>query len=550
MTRKIIIIGGVAGGASCAARLRRLCEKDEIILFEKGEYISFANCGLPYYIGDIIKSRDSLLVTTSDKFKKRFNIDVRNRSEVIKINRDKKEVKVCNLENASEYTEKYDYLVLSPGAMPVRPNMPGIDDDLIFTLRTVPDADKIKQHIQTKAPKNVVVVGGGFIGLEMAENFVGQGLDVTIVEKMNQVMPVLDYDIANHVSKYMAKNGVKFILGTGISGFEKKGDKLFVMLEDGSKIETDFAVLCIGVRPDTILARDAGIDVEKNGAIKVDRYLKTNDPNIFAIGDAVIISNPIVGTQWGVALAGPANKQARVVADIINNMDEEYQGAIGTSIVKIFDRSVASTGCSESYLKKNNIKYEKSFIYANDHASYYPDAQQMLVKLIFDPIDGKLLGAQAFGKQGVDKRIDVIASLIKQGKTTQDLKDLDLAYAPPYGSAKDPVNIAGCVADNIVNKKVVVCHWHDVEGFQKDKDKNMILDVRTEKEYSKGTIEGAINIPIDELRERLNEVPKNKRIVIFCRVGLRGYIAYRILAQNGYDAVNLSGGYLLYKQAC
>ena len=396
----------------------------------------------------------------------------------------------------------------------------------------------------------MVVVGGGFIGLEMAENFVGQGLDVTIVEKMNQVMPVLDYDIANHVSKYMAKNGVKFILGTGISGFEKKGDKLFVMLEDGSKIETDFAVLCIGVRPDTILARDAGIDVEKNGAIKVDRYLKTNDPNIFAIGDAVIISNPIVGTQWGVALAGPANKQARVVADIINNMDEEYQGAIGTSIVKIFDRSVASTGCSESYLKKNNIKYEKSFIYANDHASYYPDAQQMLVKLIFDPIDGKLLGAQAFGKQGVDKRIDVIASLIKQGKTTQDLKDLDLAYAPPYGSAKDPVNIAGCVADNIVNKKVVVCHWHDVEGFQKDKDKNMILDVRTEKEYSKGTIEGAINIPIDELRERLNEVPKNKRIVIFCRVGLRGYIAYRILAQNGYDAVNLSGGYLLYKQAC
>jgi len=548
MTKRIVIVGGVAGGATSAARLRRLSENDEIVLFERGEHISFANCGLPYYIGDVIKDKEKLLVTTADHFRERFNVDVRTKSEVIKLDRERKRVMVKDHSTGKEYEQEYDHLILSPGAQPIKPPLPGVDDERVFTLRTVPDAVRIKEYIEKKNAESAVVIGGGFIGLEMAENLHRRGIRVTVVEKLPQVMPNLDPEIANVITQHMKLKKVNFILGTGISGFSDSSGKLSADLENGDRLSCDMAILSIGVRPDTKFIADTGIEVEKNGAIRVDNQMRTNDPNIFAIGDAVMTDNPILGTRWGIALAWPANREARVVADVINGMDEKYPGTIGTSIVKIFDLTVAATGCSEKYLKQSNVSYKKIYTHSPQHVTYYPGATPISIKLLFDPSDGRIFGAQMIGLAGVDKRIDVLATAIRCGAKVTDLKNLELAYAPPYGAARDPINILGYVAENAITKKVDICQWDDVDRMRSEGDK-YFLDVRTPEEYSLGTVADASNIPVDELRQRLDEVPKDKSIVSFCQVGLRGYIASRILTQNGYKSMNMTGGYKTFQQA-
>lgn len=544
MARKIVIVGGVAGGATCAARLRRLSEEDEIVVLERGEYISFANCGLPYYVGDVIKEKDKLLVITAEHFRERFNVDVRTFNEAVKIDRDKKRVVVKDLKGNKEYSESYDVLILSPGAQPVRPPLPGIDDDRVFTLRTVPDAARIRSFVEETKAARAVVVGGGFIGLEMAENFRERGVNVTVVEMLPQVMPNLDPEIANLITQHMKLKNVGFVLGSGIKGFKRDKGKLVAEIQNGTEFACDLAVLAIGVRPDTRFIAEAGVDVEKNGAIKVDAKMRTNDPAIFALGDAVIVDNPIVDAKWGVALAWPANRQARVVADVINGIDESYPGTIGTSVVKIFDLTVASTGCSEKYLQRSGIAYQRSYTHSPHHVGYYPGAVPITIKLTFDPKTGKIFGVQAVGTSGVDKRVDVIAAAIRCGARVSDLKNLECAYAPPYGAAKDPVNVAGMAAENIISGKVDVVHWDEVERLQKEGA--FFLDVRTKDEYDLGTIAAATNIPVDEMRPRLDELPKDKPIVVFCQVGLRGYIAARMLSQRGFKVSNLSGGYKTY----
>lgn len=546
MKKKILIVGGVAGGATCAARLRRLSEQDEIIILERGDHISFANCGLPYYIGSVIKDRQRLLLQTPESFHKRYNVDVRIRSEVTKIDRAAKAVTIKDLSSNREYTEGYDYLLLSPGAQPIKPPLPGINDQRIFTLRNIPDTDIIKRHIDESHPKTALVIGGGFIGIEMAENLHALGIQVTLVERMDQVMPPIDRDIANALAIHIRDKGVELILGASLKEFNGEED-LIAILDDGRKISCDMAILSIGVRPDTKFLTDSGIELEQNGAIRVNDQMRTNDPSIFAVGDAVTTNNPISDNPWWIALATPANRQARLVADIINGIDAHYPGTIGTSVVKVFDLTVASTGCSEKYLKANGIKYEKSFTHSANHAGYYPGATPVTTKLIFDPASGKILGAQIIGQNGVDKRIDVIATAVRCNAKAGDLKNLELSYAPPYGSAKDPVNIAGYVADNILNRTVEICHWHDIED--RLKKGAFLLDVRTKLEFEGGSIDGAKNIPIDELRSRLNEIPTGETVIAYCAVGLRGYLACRILTQSGYKTLNLSGGYTTYYQA-
>ena len=544
---KIIIIGGVAGGATTAARIRRADESAEIILFEKGKYISYANCGLPYYIGGVIQEREKLFVQTPEAFSNRFHIDVRTESEVIAINREKKSVTVRAI-NGSTYEESYDKLLLSTGASPVRPPLRGIDLNGIFTLRNVADTDKIKSYIQTHNPQKAVVVGAGFIGLEMAENLHAQGAEVSIVEMGNQVMAPIDFSMAALVHQHLMDKGVNLYLEQAVDSFEQEGKRLKVNFKNGHSILADIVILSIGVRPETSLAKAAQLTIGPAGGIAVNDYLQTSDSSIYAIGDAIEYRHPITGEPWLNYLAGPANRQGRIVADNILGSQIPYEGAIGTSIAKVFDMTVASTGLPAKRLRLEKIDYVSSTIHPSSHAGYYPNALPMSIKITFDKQTGRLYGAQIVGYDGVDKRIDEFALVIKHNGTIYDLLSIEQAYAPPFSSAKDPVALAGYVAENILSGKVALCYWRDLKDSKPES--TILLDIRTQDEYALGSLPGAVNIPLDELRERMNELPKDKAIITFCAVGLRGYLAYRILVQHGFTNVkNLSGGLKTYKAA-
>ena len=543
-----LIIGGVAGGATVATRLRRMDEKANIILFERGKYVSYANCGLPYYIGDTINNREKLFVQTAKGFTDRFRIDIRTEQEVTAIRPDKKEVEIKNLSTGETYTETYDKLVLSPGAEPLRPGIEGIGSKKIFTLRNVPDTDTIKNYVNTENPKRAIVVGGGFIGLEMAENLYDLGIQVDVVEMANQVMAPLDFSMAAIVHRQLTDKGVGLHLEDGVSRFEEKDGGVTVHLRSGKQIATDMVLLSIGVRPETKLAKDAGLAIGERGGIAVNDYMQTSDADIYALGDAVEVRHLVTGQPALIPLAGPANKQGRIVADnIVFGNKKKYPGSIGTSIAKVFDLTVAAAGANAKLLQQNNIPYISSYTHGASHAGYYPGAVPLSIKILFAPENGKLLGAQIVGFNGVDKRIEMLAQVIQRGGTVHDLTELEHAYAPPYSSAKDPVNMAGFVAENILNKKSRIIQWRELAELPAD---TIRIDVRTHDEYKLGTIPGFINIPVDELREHLDELPKEKPIVVTCAVGLRGYLAYRILVQNGFKHVrNLSGGYKTWSVA-
>lgn len=539
---KYLIVGGVAGGATVAARLRRIDENAEIILFERGKYVSYANCGLPYYIGGTITERDKLFVQTARGFTARFNIDIRTEQEVTAIHPKEKTVEIRELNTARTYIENYDKLILSPGAEPLRPGIEGINSDKIFTLRNVPDTDTIKKYVSRNNPRHAVVVGGGFIGLEMAENLHHLGIRVAVVEMANQVMAPLDYSMAAIVHQQLIEKQVDLRLEDGVSRFEETPEGIIVHLRSGKQITTDLVLLSIGVRPETRLAKEAGLSLGSLGGIAVNDYMQTSDPDIYALGDAVEVLNPVTGKPALIPLAGPANKQGRIVADnIVFGNRETYKGTIGTSIAKVFDLTVAAAGANAKLLKREGIPYQSSYTHSASHAGYYPGTVPMSIKILFSPDNGQLLGAQVVGFDGVDKRIEMLEQVIQRKGTVYDLTKLEQAYAPPYSSAKDPVNMAGYVAENILTKKVEVIDWRKISQLSSD---TILVDVRTADEYSLGSIPGAINIPVDELRNRLSELPKDKPIVVTCAVGLRGYLAYRILVQHGYkDVKNLSGGY-------
>lgn len=542
---KVLIVGGVAGGASAAARLRRLDENAEIILFERGEHISYANCGLPYYVGDVIREQDRLLVQTPEAMRARFRIDVRVNSEVTALDRTGKKVHVRETKTGLEYDESYDKVILSPGARPFVPRIEGRDLPGVFTLRNVPDTLRIREFVDSGKVRRAVVVGGGFIGIEMAENLRERGIPVTLVEALDQVMAPFDYEMAAVLQSSLKQNGIALSLGSAITGIRSAGNSLEVLLDKGGPVPADMVVLSIGVRPESELARDAGLEIGERGGIRVDRHQRTSDPDIYAVGDAIETYDMISGKNTLLPLAGPANRQGRTAADNIAGRDVPFEGVIGSSIIKVFDLAAATTGSNEKNLKRNGIPYEKTYIHPLSHAGYYPGGTQMTLKLLFSPETRKVLGAQAVGPDGVDKRIDVIATAIKLGATVDQLQNLELAYAPPFSAAKDPVNMAGFTAVNILDGLTRVLHWHDVDGL--DRNRFVILDVRTPEEFELGHIEGAQNLPVDDLRDRLADVPHDKEILIYCRVGLRGYVAERILRQNGFDAVyNLSGGFLLY----
>lgn len=542
--KKILIVGGVAGGASTAARLRRMDEEAEIVLFERGEYISFANCGLPYYVGDIIKDREALFVQTPQGMSRRFNIDVRVNSEVIHIDSYKKQVEVLDHVTGITYDESYDRLVLSPGANPIKPSIPGIDRENVFVVRNIPDTFRITNYIQRYSPKKAAVIGGGFIGLEMAENLMLKGLDVSLIEMANQVMPPIDYDMAAFVHPYMKQKGIRLYLSDGAQEIKHNNNKTIIKLRSGEQVEADLIVLAIGVKPDVTLAKDAALEIGPTGGIRVDKYLRTSDPDIYAIGDAVEVMDFVNGHPAVIPLAGPANKQGRIVANNICGIEDAYDGTQGTSIVKLFDMVIASTGNNEKILKKYDIPYIRSYTHSPSHAGYYPGAGLVSIKLLFRSDDGRILGAQIIGSDGVDKRIDVLSTAIRAGLTVYDLEELELAYAPPFSSAKDPVNMAGYVAANILKGDHLVIYWDEIDDLT---DEQVIVDVRTGAEYGQGAIPGAWNIPLDTLRDRIDELPRDKEIIIYCRVGLRGYLAARILMQNGFKVRNLSGGYITYK---
>lgn len=541
--KKIVIVGGVAGGATAAARLRRLNEEDEIVLFERGEYISFANCGLPYYIGEVITERKKLLVQTVEGMGTRFNMDIRNLSEVTSINRDRKTVTVTNVRTGESYEESYDILVLSPGAKPIVPSIPGIQEaKTLFTLRNVPDTDRIKIYTDNEKPKHAVVIGGGFIGVEMAENLRERGIEVALVEMADQVMAPIDFEMAAIVHTHMKEHGVELILQDGVHSFEQEGT--IVKLNSGRTIQTDMIILAIGVQSESTLAKGAGLELGIRGTIKVNETLQTSDPSIYAIGDAIEVRDYINGAETMIPLAWPANRQGRLVADHINGRDVKYKGTLGTSIAKVFDITAAATGNNEKTLKRFGLPYEVIHIHPANHATYYPGAEQISLKLIFNKETGQIYGAQAVGKDGVDKRIDVIATAIKAGMKVMDLPDLELSYAPPYSSAKDPVNMAGYVASNIVAGDVETVQWYEIDELVKQG--KLLLDVRDAKEIARGYIQGAVNIPLHELRSKLKELPKNETIYVTCQVGLRGYLASRILQQAGLRVKNLDGGYKTY----
>jgi len=543
---KYVIVGAVAGGASTAARLRRMDEKAEIVIFEKGEYISYANCGLPYYIGDVIKDRDKLFVQTASSFNKRFNIDVRVKTEVISIDKENKTLTAFNLVTHAEYTETYDKLVLSPGADPVRPPLPGIGLEGIFTLRNVADTDYIKEYVEQRKSGKAVVIGGGFIGLEMAENLFHLGLDVSIVEMGNQILAPVDFPTAAIVQQHIRAKGIDLRLNSSVARFESKLGKLNVLLSNGEELDADIVILSIGVRPDTRLAVKAGLQLGKARGIFVNEYLQTSNPDIYAVGDAIEFANPITGQSMNTYLAGPANKQGRICANnIVLGNKEKYLGAINTAIVKVFDMTVATSGTVSKHLQAAQIPHVVSTTHSSSHASYYPGAQPLHIQILFSPVDGRLLSAQIAGYEGVDKRIDLLSSVIKRKGTIYELMEMEHAYAPPFSSAKDPVNIAGFVAENILTHRMTPFYWDQVAQLDRD---SLLIDVRSEEEHQSGTIPNAINIPIDELRKDSDAIPKNKVIYLFCEVGQRGYLAQRILNQNGFSNVkNLSGGYSTWR---
>jgi len=548
---KHVIIGGVAGGATTAARIRRNDENAEIIMFEKGKYISYANCGLPYYIGDVIKDRAKLFVQTPESFGKRFNVDVRVNSEVIGIDTEKQLVTVRNAKG-DEYRESYDKLLLSPGANPVKPPLPGIDSEGIFTLRNVDDTDRIKEYMRSHPIRRAVVVGAGFIGLEMAENLHATGAHVAIVEMAEQVMTPIDFSMAGLVHQHLYQKHVDLHLNQAVQGFipvSGPDPSIKINLKNGNELEADIVILSIGVRPDTTLAKQAGITLGRTGGIQVNEYLRTSAENVYAIGDAIEFPHPVSGEPWLNYLAGPANRQARIVADNMVSGDRiKYEGSIGTSIARVFDLTVASTGLPGKKLKQLNIPYLTSTTHSNSHAGYYPNALQMSTKITFDPETGRLYGGQIVGYDGVDKRIDLLAHVVKKQGSIYDLITMEHAYAPPFSSAKDPVAIAGYVASNILSGKMKPVYWRKMQKTGPGEVTK--LDVRTAAENSLGTISGSVNIPVDELRNRLDEVPRDKPVYVFCAVGLRGYLASNILIQNGFNNVyNLSGGYKTYEAA-
>jgi len=543
---KYVIIGAVAGGASTAARLRRNDEHAEIVIFEKGEYISYANCGLPYYIGNVITDRDELFVQTAASFNQRFNIDVRTLTEVLAINRSAKTISARHQITDEVYEESYDKLVLSPGAEPVRPPLPGIALKGIFTLRNVADTDYIKSYVQQESVKKAVVIGAGFIGLEMAENLYLLGLDVTVIEMASQVLTPVDFPIAAILQQHIRAKGAHLHLNTAVSGFEQSESGLKVLLSNGKALDADVVILSIGVKPDTKLAADAGLKIGEARGIFVNEYMQTSDPDIYAVGDAIEFTNPITQKPMITYLAGPANKQGRICADnIVFGPHHTYKGSINTAIVKVFDMTVATAGVPSKQLQQLGIRHHVSTITGGSHAGYYPDAKQMTIQLAFTPEEGRLLSAQVAGFDGVDKRLDILSSVIKRKGTIAELTEFEHAYAPPFSSAKDPVNMAAFAAENILQKRSILFYWNE---FSKITPDDVLLDVRTKGEYKAGKILDAINIPVDELRSRLNEIPTGKKIYIYCLGGLRGYLAQRILMQNGYsDTLNLSGGYQLWK---
>ncbi|WP_039986759.1 FAD-dependent oxidoreductase [Vibrio owensii] len=563
---KIVIIGGVAGGASAAARARRLSEDAEIIMFERGPFVSFANCGLPYHIGGDIQERSKLLLQTPESFLARFNVDVRVMNEVVSINRQDKTVTVKNLLDGSAYQESYDFLLLSPGAGPVVPPIPGIDNPLTHSLRNIPDMDRIIKTIETNKVQHATVVGGGFIGLEMMEAFHQLGVKTTLVEMADQVMTPVDREMAGFAHAEIREKGIDLRLGVALSSVEyvanqsvantEAGEddthqhlqgKLTLSLNNGDQLDTDILIMAIGVRPETKLAQEAGLQIGALGGIYTNEYMQSSDPSIYAVGDAVEEKDFVTGEQTLVPLAGPANRQGRMAADNMLGRQETYQGTQGTAICKIFDLAVASTGKNEKQLKRENIAYEKVYVHTASHASYYPGAETVSFKMLFDPATGKILGAQAVGKDGVDKRIDVMAVAQRAGMTVEQLQHLELTYAPPYGSAKDVINQAAFVANNIIKGDATAIHFDEIDNLSENQ---VLLDVRNPGELeSVGFIEGAINIPVDQLRQRMNELPKDKEIVIYCQVGLRGNVAYRQLVNSGFKARNLLGGYRTYKFA-
>ena len=543
---KVVIIGGVAGGATAAARLRRLDEQAEIIILERSGYISYANCGLPYYIGGEITDREALTLQTPASFWARFRIEVRVHNEVTAIHPERKNVTVRRLDDGVVYEEAYDKLILSPGAKPVRPALPGINDSRIFTLRNVEDTFAIHAFIEQNAPRRAVVAGGGFIGLEMAENLTQQGIETTIVERMEQVMAPLDSDMACSVHAYLREKGVNLRLGETVAGFTSNEAGLRVRLESGDSVSADFVILALGVAPDTALARAAGLALGVRGSIAVNDRMQTSDQDIYAVGDAVESVHFVSGEKTLAALAGPANKQGRIAADQICGRESRYHGVQGSSVLKLFDMTVAATGLNEAAARAAGIAFDKTVTFSASHATYYPGATNMTVKTLFSPETGRLLGAQIVGFEGVDKRIDVLAAAVRMGMTGEALTELELSYAPPYSSAKDPVNMAGYVIENVRSGLVRQYHWHDVEALPRD-GSVILLDTRTPAEYGRGHIEGAVNLPLDELRERLPELERGKPIYVKCHSGLRSYLACRILMQNGFECYNLSGGYRFYQ---
>lgn len=538
---KTIIIGGVAGGASAAARLRRLDEKTEIIVLEKGEFVSFANCGLPYYIGGEITDKSALTLQSPESFKARFNIDVRIFNEAVNINPNEKTVTVKNVLTGKNYTETYETLILSPGAAPIIPDIPGISSANVFTLRNIPDTIKIKNYINTEKPKSAVVVGGGYIGVEMAENLAKAGLDVSIVELADHLIAPLDFDMAADVHRYIKEKGIKLFLHDGVTAFEHNK----IILQTG-EIHADMVILSVGVRPETAIARACGIKTNSRGSIVTDSRMRTNIPDIYAVGDAVETENYITKTPSFIPLAGPANKQGRIAADNIAGYESEYTGTQGSAVLKLFDMTVATTGLNEKDAQLNKIDYDKTYIYSSSHASYYPNGNMMSIKALWDRKSLKIIGAQIIGFDGADKRMDVIASAIRFGGKITDLTRLELCYAPPFSSAKDPVNMLGFAAENIVSGKIKQFFWHDVEALPRD-NSITLLDVRTVTEFKRGKIDGFINIPLDSLRSELDAIPKNKPVYVHCHSGLRSYIACRILQGHGYNCYNLAGGWRLYE---
>lgn len=544
--QKIVIVGGVAGGASAAARLRRLNENSHIVLLERGEHISFANCGLPYYIGGSIEKREKLLVQTVEGMSKRFRLDIRNLSEVVSIDRAAKTVIIRDLRTDKEYAETYDLLLLSPGAKPFIPSVSGLPEAKnLFTLRSIPDTDKIKRYVIENKPKSAVIVGGGFIGLEMAENLHDLGIKIHLVELAGQVMEALDYEMAAILQEHLRAKGVELFVSSGLQRIEAEGQK--VVLQNGEELDADMIIMAAGVQPESKLAAEAGLELGNRKSIRVNEYLQTSDPSIYAVGDAIEVKDYISGHAGFVPLASPANRQGRIVADTLSGKPTSYKGTLGTAIAKVFDLTAATTGNNEKTLQRQGIAYEVVHIHPNSHAGYYPGAAPLALKMLFSPETGKILGAQAVGAKGADKRIDVLATSIKGELTIYDLPELELAYAPPFSSAKDPVNMLGYVAQNMMDGSLDTFQWHEVEKLQESGA--YLLDVREVKEWEAGHIEGAVHVPLDELRERLDELPGSETIYLYCHAGLRGYLATRILQENGYTVKNLDGGNKTYKAA-